>query len=249
STQAGCRMGCGFCATGRGGFRRDLTAPEMTAQIVAAQRDTGHRVSSLVLMGMGEPLDNYDNTLRFLRSLSGEPAHGGVPAVRIGMRHVSLSTCGLVDNIRRLQEEHFALTLSVSLHAPNDGLRSRLMPVTKKWPVDALLAACGEYAGATGRRVSFEYALIADFNDTDACARQLAAKLRGYMDLPLCHVNLIPVNPVDGSPWQKSTRTRAFQALLEQAHIPVTVRRTLGADIAASCGQLRNAECGMRNAE
>ncbi|MBQ9415022.1 MAG: 23S rRNA (adenine(2503)-C(2))-methyltransferase RlmN [Clostridia bacterium] len=231
STQVGCRMGCTFCATGQEGLVRNLLPAEMLAQIEAAQVDAGVRVSSLVLMGMGEPLDNFDNVMRFLEMVNEE---GGV---QIGMRHISLSTCGLVDQIERLQEKNWQLTLSVSLHAPNDELRQQLMPIAKKWSVDELLAACRRYADATGRRVSFEYAMVDGVSDSDACARELAAKLRGT----LCHVNLIPVNPVKGTPYRRShaKRLESFCRILQQGGVNVTVRRTLGADIEASCGQLR----------
>lgn len=231
STQVGCKMGCTFCATGIGGFIRNLSAAEMMAQIETAQRDADVRVSSIVLMGMGEPLDNYDNVVQFLRMLGEE---GGV---RIGMRHISLSTCGVVPGIYRLMKEQIPLTLSISLHAPNDEIRSRTMPVNRRWPIDELLAACREYIEATGRRISFEYAMIDGINDSDAHAEELAARLRGM----LCHVNLIPVNAVAGKAQQRSSRLRIqnFMKVLEKRGINVTVRRTLGADINASCGQLR----------
>lgn len=234
STQVGCKMGCTFCATGMGGFVRNLTPSEMLAQIETAQNDTGVRVSSVVLMGMGEPLDNYDNVLRFLRMLSEKDS-----SVQIGMRHVSLSTCGLVDKIKALQQEKLQLTLSVSLHAPNDAIRSQMMPINRRYPVDILLAACREYAAATGRRISYEYAMVGGVNDNDACAKELAEKLRGT----LCHVNLIPVNAVNGKDQHPSSRARiqSFQSILEKHGITATVRRTLGADIHASCGQLRRA--------
>ncbi len=231
STQVGCKMGCTFCATGMGGFIRNLSAAEMVAQIEAAQQDTGVRVSSIVLMGMGEPLDNYDQVVRFLRLLGEE---GGV---HIGMRHISLSTCGVVPGIYRLMEEQIPLTLSISLHAPNDVIRSRSMPVNQRWPMDELLRACRDYIKATGRRISFEYAMIDGVNDSDACAEELAERLRGM----LCHVNLIPVNAVEGKQQRRSSRERirAFMAILEKKGINATVRRTLGSDINASCGQLR----------
>ncbi len=234
STQVGCRMGCSFCATGMGGLSRNLSAAEMLSQIEAAQRDRGIRVSSVVLMGMGEPLDNYDQVLSFLKTLA---RPGGV---NIGMRHVSLSTCGLVDGIYRLMEERLQLTLSVSLHAPNNEIRSRLMPINRRYPVEELLKACREYVRVTGRRISFEYAMIDGVNDTDACALELAARLKGM----LCHVNLIPANEVRGKDHRRSSqaRLRRFQQILEQQGINVTVRRTLGADISASCGQLRRQE-------
>ncbi len=234
STQVGCRMGCTFCATGQGGLVRDMTASEIYAQIEAAQADHGVRVSSIVLMGMGEPLDNYEEVVRFLEMVS-EP--GGI---QIGMRHISLSTCGLVDRIDMLAEKRWQLTLSVSLHAPNDTLRKRLMPIARKWSVDELLDACRRYIDKTGRRISFEYAMVSGVTDTAECAKELASKLRGM----LCHVNLIPVNPVDGTPYRRShaSQLKAFIAVLEKAGIPATVRRTLGADINASCGQLRRKE-------
>ncbi|MCI8497309.1 MAG: 23S rRNA (adenine(2503)-C(2))-methyltransferase RlmN [Clostridiales bacterium] len=238
STQAGCRMGCTFCATGLGGFRRNLYASEMLSQIQAAQKDQNVRVSNIVLMGMGEPLDNYENVLRFLRLVSCEKG------LNIGMRHISLSTCGLVDRIRELQQEHLQLTLSVSLHAPNDEIRSRTMPVNRKWNVEQLLAACRGYAEATHRRISFEYAMIRGVNDSDACAKELAARLRGM----LCHVNLIPVNEVRENRYVRSDpeRLRRFVEILEQHGVNATVRRTLGADIDASCGQLRGKQLRER---
>ena len=234
STQVGCRMGCTFCATGKGGLVRNMLASEILAQIEAAEQDHGVRVSSIVLMGMGEPLDNYDEVMRFLEMVN-EP--GGV---QIGMRHISLSTCGLVDRIDELRERNWQLTLSVSLHAPNDALRRQLMPIARKWSVDELLDSCRRYASHTGRRISFEYAMVAGVTDTDACAKELAQKLKGM----LCHVNLIPVNPVDGTPYRRSCgeRLEAFVRILERAGITATVRRTLGADINASCGQLRRKE-------
>ena len=231
STQVGCRMGCTFCATGRGGFCRNLAPSEMLAQIQAAERDKGIRISNIVLMGMGEPLDNFNNVVRFLELVScGEGMH-------IGMRHISLSTCGLVDRIYDLMEKNFQLTLSISLHAPNDALRSKTMPVNRKWPIEDLLKACRAYTKRTGRRISFEYAMINGLNDSDDCARELAGRLKGM----LCHVNLIPVNEVVESGYHRSgrERLRRFCDILTQHHINVTVRRTLGADINASCGQLR----------
>ncbi len=234
STQVGCRMGCTFCATGMGGLSRNLSAAEMIGQIETAQKDHGIRVSSVVLMGMGEPLDNYDQVVRFLRML------GETGGVHIGMRHISLSTCGLVDNIYRLSKEGLPITLSVSLHAPNDEIRSRTMPINRRYPIDTLLKACRDYIRETGRRISFEYAMIDGVNDSDACALELAARLKGM----LCHVNLIPANEVKGKEHRRSSvgRLKRFSQLLEQQGITVTVRRTLGADINASCGQLRRQE-------
>ena len=231
STQVGCRMNCAFCATGKSGFSRNLTASEMLAQVQSAQLDAGERISNIVLMGMGEPLDNYDNVLRFLDLVSSEDG------MNIGMRHISLSTCGIVDKIYDLAEKKYQLTLSVSLHAPNDRIRSRIMPVSRRWNLEELLGACRYYAGETGRRISFEYAMMEGVNDGPACAAELADRLKGT----LCHVNLIPVNSVNGSAFRRSTQERlqAFEGVLSRRGIPVTVRRTLGADIDASCGQLR----------
>ncbi len=231
STQAGCRMGCAFCATGMGGLARNLRPSEMLSQITTAQRDNGIRISNIVLMGMGEPLDNYDNVMRFLELVS------DVDGVGIGMRHISLSTCGIVSRIYELIERRPQFTLSVSLHAPNDALRSEMMPINRRWGVDELLEACRAYAEATHRRISFEYSLIKNKNDTDECARELAGKLKGM----LCHVNLIPVNTVKGNGFERSSpgQIQRFIKILEDSGITATVRRTLGADINASCGQLR----------
>lgn len=231
STQVGCKMNCSFCATGKSGFSRNLSPSEMLSQIQSAQKDAGVRVSNIVLMGMGEPLDNYQNVLKFLELVSHPEG------MNIGMRHISLSTCGLVDKIYSLAEKKLQLTLSVSLHAPNDEIRGRTMPVNKRWNVEQLLAACRYYAKMTGRRISFEYAMISGVNDTDACARELGSRLKG---MP-AHVNLIPVNDVTGSGYQKSSlqRQKRFISILESGGCTATVRRTLGADIEASCGQLR----------
>ena len=231
STQVGCRMGCSFCASTVDGLTRSLTASEILAQIMIVSRTEGVRVSHVVLMGMGEPFDNFDAVVRFLE-LVGTPE-----GLNIGARHISLSTCGRVDGIRRFMELGSQVTLSVSLHAPNDEIRSRLMPINKKYGVDELLGACRDYIAATGRRISFEYAMIRGVNDTDACAEELAAKLKGM----LCHVNLIPANEIRENDYRRSdaARLRQFQALLEKRGLTVTVRRTLGADVSASCGQLR----------
>ena len=231
SSQVGCKMNCAFCATGKSGYARDLSPSEILAQVQAAQADAGVRISNIVLMGMGEPLDNYRNVLRFLDLISSEEG------MNVGMRHISLSTCGIVDKIYDLAEKKYQLTLSVSLHAPNDAIRSRLMPVNRRWNVEELLKACRFYQAQTGRRISFEYALIGGVNDSRECALELARRLRGM----LCHVNLIPVNSVSGSPFHKSTpdRTQQFLRTLTEEGVTATVRRTLGADIDASCGQLR----------
>lgn len=231
STQVGCRMGCSFCASGIAGLTRNLTASEMLAQITAAERDNGIKISNIVMMGMGEPLDNFDNSVRFLKLVSDS---GGL---NIGHRHISLSTSGVVSGIKRLKEYNFPITLSISLHAPNNEIRSSIMRVNKKWNIDELLKACKEYQAVTTRRISFEYALIDGVNDSDGCAAELAKILRGIM----CHVNLIPANPVKENSFKKPDKNKIihFKDLLIKKGINATVRRTLGADIDASCGQLR----------
>ncbi len=231
STQVGCRMKCSFCASGLYGLTRNLTASEMLAQITEAQRDNDIRISNVVMMGMGEPLDNFDNSARFLRLVSCDNG------LNIGLRHISLSTSGVVPGIKKLAELNLPITLSVSLHAPSDEIRSNMMPVNRKWNVDALLKACKEYQKVTTRRISFEYALIAGVNDTEECANLLSKRLARIM----CHINLIPANPVKENTFTKPDRKYIlkFSKLLEDKGMTVTVRRTLGADIEASCGQLR----------
>lgn len=231
STQVGCKMNCSFCATGKSGFSRNLTASEILSQVQAAIRDTGERISNIVLMGMGEPLDNYQNVLRFLDLVSCPDG------LNIGMRHISLSTCGIVDKIYDLADRKLQLTLSVSLHAPNDEIRNRTMPVNRKWNVEELLRACRYYSDQTRRRISFEYALISGVNDMDWCAMELGKRLHGI----LAHVNLIPVNDVTGTGYHKSRiqQQKRFVSILESQGLTATIRRTLGADIEASCGQLK----------
>ena len=231
STQVGCRMGCSFCPSGIAGLTRNLTASEMLAQITAAGRDNGIRVSNIVMMGMGEPLDNLDNSVRFLRLVSDDKG------LNIGLRHISLSTSGVVSGIKKLKEYNFPITLSISLHAPNDEIRSSIMKVNRKWNIEELLGACKEYQAVTTRRISFEYALIDGVNDSDECAAQLAKRLKGIM----CHVNLIPANPVKENSFKKPDKNKIihFRDLLIKKGVNATVRRTLGADIDASCGQLR----------
>lgn len=234
SSQVGCKMGCKFCASGIAGFVRNLTASEILSQVYAAQRDLNIRISHIVMMGVGEPLDNFDNVMRFLSLISDENG------LNISMRNISLSTCGVVSGIYKLMEKKLQLTLSVSLHAPNDEIRSATMPVNDRWNIDELLKACKDYTKATSRRISFEYAMINGVNDSDECARELGRRLKGM----LCHVNLIPVNAVKERDYKKSSDNRIaeFISVLEMYGINVTVRRTLGSDINASCGQLRRGE-------
>ena len=231
STQVGCKMGCTFCATGRSGFSRSLTASEMIAQIRSMELRAGERISNVVLMGMGEPFDNYDHVIAFLRLVSSEDS------LHIGMRHITISTCGIVPRMYDFADLQLQCGLSVSLHAPDDEARSRTMPVNRRYPISELLEACRYYVKKTNRRITFEYALISGENDSDLHARKLAALLSGM----LCHVNLIPVNTVSGAGYQKSTikRQNAFVNILSAAGINATVRRTLGSDIDASCGQLK----------
>ncbi len=231
STQVGCRMGCKFCASTLDGVVRNLTSSEILSQIYVAQRDNNIKISHTVLMGMGEPLDNYDNVMRFLELITDEKGQN------MSMRHISLSTCGVVPKIYELMDKNLQLTLSVSLHAPSDEIRSSMMPVNRKWGVDELLEACKKYTDRTHRRISFEYAMVSGSNDSDDCAKLLAKKLQGI----LCHVNLIPVNEVQETGCKKSSRDRieSFSRILEKNGYAVTVRRKLGSDINASCGQLR----------
>ena len=229
SSQVGCRMGCAFCASTLGGKVRDLTPGEMLEQVMFAQRDSGLQVSNIVLMGIGEPMDNLDNVLRFLE-LVNHPQ-----GMNIGMRHISLSTCGVIPGIRRLAELGLQLTLSVSLHAPDSETRDRIMPVNRAYGVEELFAACRDYFQKTGRRISFEYAMIDEVNDHDWQADLIVKKLRGMPG----HVNLIPLNDVAESPLRPSRRVRQFQRRLEDQGVTATVRRSLGGDIDASCGQLR----------
>ena len=239
STEVGCRMGCAFCASTLGGLVRRLEPFEMLDQVLFTQVDSGLPVSHIVLMGIGEPLDNFDNVMRFLELVN------SIDGMNISMRHISLSTCGLVPGIDRLAERKLQLTLSVSLHAPTDEIRNTIMPVNKAYPTEELLAACRRYYAATNRRISFEYAMINGVNDTPEAARLLLKRLKG---LP-AHMNLIPLNHVEESPLKPSTRqaVQQFQNILEQGGVPATVRRTLGSDIDASCGQLRRNYTKERN--
>ena len=231
STEVGCAMGCKFCASTLGGLVRRLEPFEMLDQVLFTQVDSGLPVSHIVLMGIGEPLDNFDNVMRFLELVNSENG------MNISMRHISLSTCGLVPKIDELAKRKLQLTLSVSLHAPNDEVRNTIMPVNKAYPSEELLAACRRYYEATSRRISFEFAMINGVNDTDECAKELLRRLKG---LP-AHFNLIPLNHVEESPLKPSTKGQVarFQKILEDGGVTATVRRTLGGDIDASCGQLR----------
>ena len=238
STEVGCRMGCAFCASTLGGLVRRLEPFEMLDQVLFTQVDSGLPVSHIVLMGIGEPLDNFDNVMRFLELVNSPQG------MNISMRHISLSTCGLVPKIDELAKRKLQLTLSVSLHAPNDEVRNRIMPVNRAYPSEELLEACRRYYRETSRRVSFEYAMIDGVNDSEADAKELLRRLKG---LP-AHFNLIPLNHVEESPLKPSSKAAVakFQKILEDGGIPATVRRTLGGDIDASCGQLRrkyNKEC------
>ena len=235
SSQVGCRMGCKFCASTLLGRVRDLTPSEMLGQIIAAEKDTGERISNVVMMGIGEPLDNYDNTIKFLRLVSADEG------LNIGLRHISVSTCGLVDKIDRLAEEGLPITLSVSLHAYDNEVRSGIMPVNNKYPIEQLLNACDRYFKRTGRRISFEYTLIGGKNDTVEGACRLASILKKYIH-GTCHVNLIPLNEVEETRLETSRNVNNFKNKLVSLGINATVRRRLGSDINASCGQLRRQE-------
>ena len=239
SSPVGCRMGCAFCASTIAGKVRDLTASEMLDQVLFTQLDSGREISNIVLMGIGEPLDNRDNVRRFLE-LVNHP-----DGLHIGMRHISLSTCGIVPGIEWLAEQDLQLTLSVSLHAPDSETRSRIMPVNRAYDVEELYAACHRYFKKTGRRISFEYAMIDGVNDHDWQADLIAQKLRGMPG----HVNLIPLNDVAESPFKPSRRVAAFQKRLESHGVTATVRRSLGGDIDASCGQLRRKVMQEREGE
>ena len=231
SSEVGCRMGCAFCASTLGGLVRPLEPQEMLDQVLFTQIDSGLPISHIVLMGIGEPLDNFDNVMRFLELVNSPDG------MNISMRHISLSTCGLVPKIDELAKRKLQITLSVSLHAPNDEVRNTIMPVNKAYPTEELLSACRRYYDATSRRISFEYAMIDGVNDSVEQARELIRRLKG---LP-AHFNLIPLNHVEESPLKPSSRNAVarFQKTLEDAGIPATIRRTLGGDIDASCGQLR----------
>ncbi len=231
SSEVGCPMGCKFCASTLGGLVRRLAPSELLDQVIFSQKESGLLISNIVLMGIGEPLDNFDAVMQFLELVNSPDG------LNIGMRHISLSTCGLVDKIGKLAERKLQLTLSVSLHSPDDESRSKIMPVNRRWGVDTLLAACRDYFEKTGRRVSFEYTMISSVSDSEAQAQLLAKKLQGMA----AHVNLIPLNSVEETGLRTSTHAAIarFQEILQQHGVTATVRRTLGSDIDASCGQLR----------
>ena len=231
STEVGCRMGCAFCASTIGGLVRRLEPYEMLDEVLFTQLDSGLPVSRVVLMGIGEPLDNFDNVMRFLELVNSEEG------MNISMRHISLSTCGLVPKIDELAKRKLQISLAISLHGPNDEIRNKIMPVNKAYPSEELLQACRRYFDATGRRIHFEYAMIDGVNDREADAKELLRRLKG---LP-AHFNLIPLNHVEESPLKPSSKAAVakFQKILEDGGITATVRRTLGSDIDASCGQLR----------
>lgn len=231
STQVGCRMGCSFCASTIGGIVRNLSPGEMVDEITAMERDGEERISNIVLMGSGEPLDNYENVIKFLRIVNNPQG------LNIGMRHITLSTCGLVPEIYNLAKLNLQITLAISLHAPNDEIRKKIMPVANKYPIEEIMKACREYINNTNRRITFEYSMIRGVNDSNENAKELAALLKGL----LCHVNLIPVNKVEERDYRKSAveRIQEFKKILESRGVEVTIRRELGADINAACGQLR----------
>ena len=231
STQAGCRMGCTFCASTIDGVEKSLTPAEMLSQVYEIERDKGESISGVVLMGSGEPLDNYDNVLKFIKLINSKDGKN------MGQRHITLSTCGLINKMYDLADEELQITLAVSFHAPNDEIRNRLMPVSKANPMDKLLEACRFYADKTKRRITFEYSLIKGVNDSADNAKELASKLKGM----LCHVNLIPINDVKEKDYVKSTNEtiKRFEDILLSRGIETTVRKSLGGDIDAACGQLR----------
>ena len=234
SSQAGCRMGCRFCASTIGGLKRNLTPGEIAGQILAAQKQTGERISHVVVMGTGEPFDNYENLAAFIRIINDRNG------LDIGMRNITVSTCGLVSKIARFAEDFPQVNLAISLHAASDEMRSEIMPVNKTYPMETLLEACKDYTEKTSRRITFEYTLVKGVNDSTEHAKMLASRLRGM----LCHVNLIPLNKVEETGYDTTERGAVirFQKVLNENGIPATIRRELGDDIDAACGQLRLSE-------
>jgi 23S rRNA (adenine2503-C2)-methyltransferase len=236
STQVGCRMGCKFCASAGAGFIRNLSSGEMLGQIISTQKDVGKRIGHIVVMGIGEPLDNYDNLVKFLRTINLSEG------LNIGYRHITVSTCGLVPEILKLSKENVPISLSISLHAPNDEIRRTIMPIGKKYSIDKIIEACKIYTEITRRRVTFEYAMIEGVNDSRKNAAELSRRIKGM----LCHVNLRPVNIIEGVAFKRSERKKIedFKAIIEGYGIKTTIRRKLGADINAACGQLRRSVTG-----
>ncbi len=232
STQVGCAMGCSFCASTLNGKVRNLTPSEITGQVIRVMKDLGERVSNIVVMGIGEPFDNYDNLMVFLKNINNPEG------VNLGYRHITVSTCGLVPKIRQFANEGIPVNLAVSLHAPTDEYRKAIMPVAKRYCIEELIDACRYYFEKTGRRITYEYALIEGKNSSDECCRELIKLLKGDN----CHINLIPVNDVEerGNVRVSKKRVEEFKNMLNSNHITATVRRELGSDISASCGQLRN---------
>lgn len=224
-------MGCRFCASTLGGLTRHLEVSELLNQIYYIQKTTGERVSNVVVMGTGEPFDNYDNIVKFIHMLTDERG------LNISQRNITVSTCGLVPRIYDLAKENFSITLAISLHAPNDSMRKELMPIANKYSIDEIMEACDHYIRETGRRITFEYSLVAGVNDKEEHAKELVKRLSGK----LCHVNLIPVNPIEERDYKRSARESVehFRSILERNHINATVRREMGSDIQAACGQLR----------
>jgi 23S rRNA (adenine2503-C2)-methyltransferase len=231
SSQAGCKMGCSFCASAKAGFGRSLTAGEMVAQVLMAQDHIGEKIRTVVVMGIGEPFDNYDNLMGFIKIMNNPDG------INMGARHITVSTCGLVPKIREFTKEKLQVNLAISLHAPNDELRRELMPVASAYSIAELMDACREYVNKTGRRITFEYSLFNEVNDTFACAEQLSKLLKGLN----CHVNLIAANEFPGGIYKRCTpkRVEAFRKALESKGINATLRREMGSDIMAACGQLR----------
>ena len=241
SSQAGCRMGCRFCASTLGGLIRNLTASEMLEQIYEIERITGENVSNVVVMGTGEPMDNYDNLIRFVRILSAKEGKN------ISVRNITVSTCGIVEGMKKLAEENLPLTLALSLHAPNDEIRRKLMPVANKYRKEEVLEACDYYYEKTSRRITYEYSLVEGVNDSAECAKELSMRLRGKN----CHVNLIPVNPIKERDYRKSRNAaiQNFKNILEKNRINCTIRREMGSDINAACGQLRRSHTSKDSME
>lgn len=238
SSQVGCRMGCKFCASTIGGLERNLKASEMLGQIYQIQKISGERVSNVVVMGTGEPMDNYDNVLRFLELITSEDG------LNISQRNITISTCGIVPKIKELAQKHLQITLAISLHSPNDEMRRGLMPIAMKYSIDELLDACHYYFKETNRRMTFEYSLVAGVNDQPVHAEELAGRLKGFP----CHVNLIPVNPIKERDFKQSMpkSVMEFKKILEKNRVNVTIRREMGADINAACGQLRRKKLQSR---